>query len=67
MLDHEVESIQRVLLFVLEPLIRAAPEPTRSQVLGALSVFADKAATGPRNAKRYDLEARLRKAWTLAP
>lgn len=63
--DREIESMQRVLLYVLEPLIRAAPEQTRSRVLGALSIFADKAATGPRNAKRYDLEARLRQAWTL--
>lgn len=64
MLDLEVQSLQFVVQMVLEPLVRAAPPPVRGQVLGVLKVYADKAGTGPRNAKRYHFERGLYDLWS---
>lgn len=64
MLDLEVQSLRFVVRLVLEPLVRAALPPVRAQVLGVLKVYADKAETGPRNAKRYHFERGLYELWT---
>jgi hypothetical protein len=68
MVDLEVQSLRRVLTFVIEPLLRSAPIDVQQQMLRTLGALAGQAKTGPENAKRYQFEAVLHEYWSrVAP
>lgn len=64
MVDLEVQSLRRVLTFVLEPLLRSAPAEVKQEMLRVLGSLAALAKKGPENAKRYQLEEVLHEYWS---